>query len=245
LAAVCGIPQCGLVQDLAVVPLLVVTPLLAVGGGSSMAWAIGWAGFKAVIAFGLIVFVGKFCLDRFFNFVAKSESHEAFLAVILVTVLTMSNLTEGLGLSNTLGAFMAGVLLSETKYRYQVNGSQLYDAQVSMYIKKFVSFVHKSHVLFGGIRRCTSSAWSGLGCVGTGLYGPTSAVTHRARDGLIVVLILGKAADVSVLVFAGGGGHCALPRAAAGPILHDRGLRDRPAVYPLQPGHDRLTGTPG
>lgn len=58
--------------------------------------------------------------DRFFNFVAKAESHEAFLAVILLTVLAMSALTEGLGLSNTLGAFMAGVLLSETKYRYQV-----------------------------------------------------------------------------------------------------------------------------
>lgn len=41
--------------------------------------------------------------------------------MILLTVLAMSALTEGLGLSNTLGAFMAGVLLSETKYRYQVN----------------------------------------------------------------------------------------------------------------------------
>ena len=62
-------------------------------------------------------------IDRFFNLVAKSESHEAFLAVILLTVLAMSALTEGLGLSNTLGAFMAGVLLSETKYRYQVGGA--------------------------------------------------------------------------------------------------------------------------
>lgn len=109
-----------LFQDLAVVPLLVVTPLLTAGGGSAMAWAMGWAACKAGFAFALILFTGKFLLDRVFNFVAKSQSHEAFLAVILVTVLTMSSLTEGLGLSNTLGAFMAGVLLSETKYRYQV-----------------------------------------------------------------------------------------------------------------------------
>jgi len=45
---------------------------------------------------------------------------EAFLGLILLTVTGMSAMTEGLGLSNTLGAFLAGVLLSETKYRYQV-----------------------------------------------------------------------------------------------------------------------------
>lgn len=109
-----------LFQDLAVVPLLVVTPLLTAGGGSAMAWAMGWAACKAGLAFAVILLFGKYLLDSIFNFVAKSQSHEAFLAVILVTVLTMSNLTEGLGLSNTLGAFLAGVLLSETKYRYQV-----------------------------------------------------------------------------------------------------------------------------
>jgi voltage-gated potassium channel Kch len=55
-----------------------------------------------------------------FKTVAAANSQEAFLGVILFTALGMSFLTEGLGLSNTLGAFLAGVLLSETKYRYQV-----------------------------------------------------------------------------------------------------------------------------
>jgi len=57
---------------------------------------------------------------RFFRVVALSKSQEAFLGSILFTVLGMSFLTEGLGLSNTLGAFLAGVLLSETKYRFQI-----------------------------------------------------------------------------------------------------------------------------
>lgn len=116
-----------LFQDLAVIPLLVVTPLLA-GGGGSMAWAVGAAGMKAILAFAVIILFGKLILDKIFNFVAKAESHEAFLAVILVTVLAMSTLTEGLGLSNTLGAFMAGVLLAETKYRYQVRSILQLDA---------------------------------------------------------------------------------------------------------------------
>ena len=108
-----------LFQDLAVVPLLVAIPLLA-GGGSGMAKALTSAVVKAIMAFGGIAFVGRFILNRFFNIVAGAKNQEAFLGVTLLTVLGMSFLTEGLGLSNTLGAFLAGVLLSETKYRYQI-----------------------------------------------------------------------------------------------------------------------------
>jgi CPA2 family monovalent cation:H+ antiporter-2 len=108
-----------LFQDLAVVPLLVVTPILA-GGGSGLAAALGSAILKAGIALGAITLAGRYVLNPLFKTVASSQSQEAFLGVILLTVLSMSFMTEGLGLSNTLGAFLAGVLLSETKYRYQV-----------------------------------------------------------------------------------------------------------------------------
>eukprot|EP00529_Nitzschia_sp_RCC80_P005117 CAMPEP_0113451838 /NCGR_PEP_ID=MMETSP0014_2-20120614/6541_1 /TAXON_ID=2857 /ORGANISM="Nitzschia sp." /LENGTH=1036 /DNA_ID=CAMNT_0000343199 /DNA_START=156 /DNA_END=3266 /DNA_ORIENTATION=- /assembly_acc=CAM_ASM_000159 len=108
-----------LFQDLAVVPLLVVTPILA-GGGSGLAAALGSAVLKAGIALGSIAMAGRYVLNPFFKTVASSKSQEAFLGLILLTVLSMSFMTEGLGLSNTLGAFLAGVLLSETKYRYQV-----------------------------------------------------------------------------------------------------------------------------
>jgi monovalent cation:proton antiporter-2 (CPA2) family protein len=108
-----------LFQDLAVVPLLVVTPILA-GGGSGLAKALGSALLKAAMALGSITVAGRYLLNPMFKIVAQARSQEAFLGVILLTVLSMSFLTEGLGLSNTLGAFLAGVLLSETKYRYQV-----------------------------------------------------------------------------------------------------------------------------
>lgn len=108
-----------LFQDLAVVPLLVVTPILA-GSGQGLASAVGSALIKAAMALGFIAFAGRVILNPLFKTVASSQSQEAFLGVILLTVLSMSFMTEGLGLSNTLGAFLAGVLLSETKYRYQV-----------------------------------------------------------------------------------------------------------------------------
>uniref|UniRef100_A0A7S3L4P7 RCK N-terminal domain-containing protein n=1 Tax=Amphora coffeiformis TaxID=265554 RepID=A0A7S3L4P7_9STRA len=108
-----------LFQDLAVVPLLVVTPLLA-GSGSGLARALGAATVKAFMALGSIAVAGRYLLNPLFRLVAQAQSQEAFLGVVLLTVLSMSFMTEGLGLSNTLGAFLAGVLLSETKYRYQV-----------------------------------------------------------------------------------------------------------------------------
>lgn len=108
-----------LLQDLAVVPLLVVTPILA-GGGGGLIEALGSAGLKATIAISTIAFIGKFLLNPFFDTVAKTKNQEAFVGAILSTVLGMSFLTEGLGLSNTLGAFLAGILLSETKHRHHI-----------------------------------------------------------------------------------------------------------------------------
>mmetsp|Transcript_1768 Transcript_1768/g.2473 ORF Transcript_1768/g.2473 Transcript_1768/m.2473 type:complete len:503 (-) Transcript_1768:1383-2891(-) len=108
-----------LLQDLMVVPLLVVTPILA-GGGGGLADAIGSAVVKASVALASIAFAGRFLVNPFFDNVAKAASQEAFLGIILFTVLGMSFLTEGLGLSNTLGAFLAGVLLSDTKHRHKI-----------------------------------------------------------------------------------------------------------------------------
>mmetsp|Transcript_55 Transcript_55/g.112 ORF Transcript_55/g.112 Transcript_55/m.112 type:complete len:500 (+) Transcript_55:185-1684(+) len=108
-----------LLQDLAVVPLLVVTPILA-GGGGGLAEALGSAGVKAAIALSTIAFIGKFLINPFFDVVAQCKNQEAFVGAILSMVLGMSFLTEGLGLSNTLGAFLAGILLSETKHRHHI-----------------------------------------------------------------------------------------------------------------------------
>jgi len=108
-----------LFQDLAVVPLLVVVPLLAGSSGGLLA-ALGQAAGRAALALAMIFVFGHVFLDRVFMFVTRSQSPEAFLSVTLGTVILCSAVTEGLGLSNTLGAFLGGVLLSETHYRHQV-----------------------------------------------------------------------------------------------------------------------------
>ena len=108
-----------LLQDLAVVPLLVVVELLS-KGGTGLGKALTIAAIKAVVTVGSLIFVGARVLDPIFYQVARWSNQEAFLSVILSTVLAMSFITQGIGLSNTLGAFLAGLLLSETKYHYQI-----------------------------------------------------------------------------------------------------------------------------
>jgi monovalent cation:H+ antiporter-2, CPA2 family len=111
-----------LLQDLAVVPLLVVTPLLAGGDDASVTVAVVTALIQATMAITAIALFGKFAMEPLFQTVLNktNKAQEPAIAISLATILGMSFLTEGLGLSNTLGAFLAGVLLSETSFRHTV-----------------------------------------------------------------------------------------------------------------------------
>jgi len=108
-----------LLQDLMVVPLLVITPILA-GNGGSVSAAVVKALIQIVMALTSIGIFGKFLMNPIFDLVASSGSQESFIGVILATVIGMSFLTEGLGLSNTLGAFLSGMLLADTKHRHHI-----------------------------------------------------------------------------------------------------------------------------
>jgi monovalent cation:proton antiporter-2 (CPA2) family protein len=109
-----------LLQDLAVVPLLVATPLLAGDGKVSTSTAILTAVVQCVMAVSAIGAFGTTVMPSLFEKVLEVTSQEATIAVSLVTILGMSFLTEGLGLSNTLGAFLAGILLSETPFHHTI-----------------------------------------------------------------------------------------------------------------------------
>ncbi len=108
-----------LLQDLMVVPLLVITPILA-GNGGSPKEAVAKALVQITMALSCIGLFGKTLLGPMLDLVAGSGSKEAFIGLILSIVLGMSFLTEGLGLSNTLGAFLSGMLIAETKHRHHV-----------------------------------------------------------------------------------------------------------------------------
>jgi len=108
-----------LFQDLAVVAFLILIPALASAGGGGIA-AMGGALMKAGIALALILFLGQKPMRRWFHVVARQRSSELFVLNVLLVTLGMAALTRVAGLSMALGAFLAGMLISETEFRYQV-----------------------------------------------------------------------------------------------------------------------------
>jgi len=108
-----------LLQDLAVVPLLTLVPLLA-HEQAGLAGALGLALLKAVAVLLLIVAVGRLALRPALRTVARSGTPELFTGIVLLLVLGVGWLTQQAGLSMALGAFLAGLLIAETEYRPQV-----------------------------------------------------------------------------------------------------------------------------
>jgi CPA2 family monovalent cation:H+ antiporter-2 len=108
-----------LFQDLALIPLLIVLP--ALGGGRDDWWLpVGWALAKAVVLLVVLLRFGPPLMRSWFLRVARQRSHELFTLNILLAALLFAWLTKQAGLSMELGAFVAGMLISETEYRYQV-----------------------------------------------------------------------------------------------------------------------------
>jgi CPA2 family monovalent cation:H+ antiporter-2 len=108
-----------LLQDFAVIPLLVVIPVLA-GAGDGLGRALVAAGAKALAVIAILFVLGRLLLRPVYHRIASLRSAEALLSLTLLVALGTGWATERLGLSMTLGAFLAGVLVAETEYRHQV-----------------------------------------------------------------------------------------------------------------------------
>lgn len=104
-----------LFQDIAAIPLLVVIPLLAAGGGTTM----GWEGpVKGLLAVGAVVAIGRWVTPPLMRRVASLRQREVFTAFALLLVIGIAQLMAAVGVSMGLGAFMAGVLLAGSEYRH-------------------------------------------------------------------------------------------------------------------------------
>ncbi len=108
-----------LFQDLAVVPLLVIIPSLT-QPPEKLAMLLAVALLKAVVVLAIILVFGQKLMRKWFHFVARAKSSEVFVLNVLLITLSLATLTELAGLSLALGAFVAGMLISETEYKMQV-----------------------------------------------------------------------------------------------------------------------------
>jgi len=105
-----------LFQDLAVIPLLGLIPLM--GGGDASFTPLSFA--KVILAIGIITVGGRYLLRPLFRMVASSRTREVFTAAALLVVVGTGVLMEVVGLSMALGTFLAGVLLADSEYRHQL-----------------------------------------------------------------------------------------------------------------------------
>ena len=108
-----------LFQDLAVVPLIIIIPALA-SSGQTIYVTLAIALLKAALVLAALLIFGQRLLRPWFHLVAMQKSSELFMLNVLLFTLGLAYITELAGLSLALGAFVAGILISETEYRYQV-----------------------------------------------------------------------------------------------------------------------------
>ncbi len=113
-----------LFQDLSVIPILTLVTLLGAGavaaGAAHAPTAPGWPALLVVVA---TVFLGRPLLSILFNYASKFGSHEIFTAAALLTTVGLAWVMTSVGLTATLGAFLAGVLLADSKFRHQIEAS--------------------------------------------------------------------------------------------------------------------------
>jgi monovalent cation:proton antiporter-2 (CPA2) family protein len=125
-----------LFQDIAVIPILAILPLLAAGHGATAAahaagdhgstWVEGLPGWAAALAvaaaMAAIVVGGRFLMRPIFRFIARAHVPEIFTAAALLLVIGIALLMSEVGLSPALGTFLAGVVLATSEYRHELEG---------------------------------------------------------------------------------------------------------------------------
>lgn len=109
-------------QDIMAIPLLILIPALAMsgGGGDALSTTLAIAFLKGILIVVIMHFIGRYLLRPLFHEVASAKSSELFTLTVLLVALSAAAMTEEMGLSMTLGAFLAGMMLGETEYRHQI-----------------------------------------------------------------------------------------------------------------------------
>ena len=109
-----------MMQDLAVVPVLILIGVLTEPTPGNIGSSLAIATAKSVLAVGLVLIVGRRAVGPMFRGFVRQRQPEVFVALTLLTTLSIAGITAAAGLSMTLGAFLAGLLLAETEFRHEV-----------------------------------------------------------------------------------------------------------------------------
>jgi CPA2 family monovalent cation:H+ antiporter-2 len=183
-----------LFQDLMVAPVLFGVQILA-RGEQNVAVSLAGALLQAVLAVVAILAAGRYVLQPIFRFAAQTGSRELIMAITLFMVVGVAAATGVAGLSTALGAFLAGLLLSETEYRHQIE----------IDIAPFKGLLIGLFFITVGMTIDISAVWADIGLV-------LAAVVALLAVKSLVLLVASRtfgvslaiAAEVAILLAQGG-----------------------------------------
>ena len=199
-----------LLQDIAIVPLLIVTSALA--RAPSADTRSGWEVLLvSLAAIGGLVLAGRYLLNPLFRLIAMTGAREVFVVGALLTVLGASFLMASIGLSMAMGAFIAGVMLADSPWRHEVEADiepfrglllGLFFMAVGMTLDLSVVFAHPLKILIFAVAlmliklgvvaclaRLFGSSWRDASLIGV----------HLSQGGEFAFIVLG-AATVGMLI---------------------------------------------
>lgn len=191
-----------LLQDLAVVPLLALVSLLAFPE-LSVGEDIVFAFLEAVVILALVILGGRYFFHPVLHWVARSEVPEIFTASAVLLVLGTAAVTEYVGLSMAMGAFIAGLLIAESAYRHQVMaeiqpfrglllGLFFMSMGMSLNLDYFLAHPVVSVSLVAVLMLSKAAVMWGL----AGVFG------LEKKTGLAVALILAQSGEFALVLFA-------------------------------------------
>ncbi len=199
-----------LFQDISVIPLLALVPLL-VAHESAQATNPWWGAGKAVLVIAGVIFGGRHLLRPVLKAVAGSGIQEVFTAAALLVVIGTALLMEATGLSMTLGAFLAGVLLADSEYRHEIEASiepfkglllGLFFIAVGMSANLGLLASHPFAVIGAalGLMAVKAAVLAGLGAAtGHGAASTRSLAVLLAHAGEFAFVLFGVAASAGLL----------------------------------------------
>jgi len=208
-----------LFQDLAIVPLLAVIPLLA--PFASETTESGWTQFGiAVASVGALFFTGRYLLNPLFRIIANTGAREAMIAAALLVVLGAATLMQYAGLSMAMGAFLAGVMLADSSYRHELEACiepfrgvllGLFFMAVGMSLELGVIREHWLAIVI--------AVPILMAVKGVIVYGLTRLFGSSHNDALQVALILPQGGEFGFVLFSAGTAAAILPAETASVLI--------------------------
>ncbi len=186
-------------QDLCIVPMVLMTPFLGTKGGdlSAIPWMLG----KALLLVVLAVSVARYLVPWLLNHVANTRKREAFVLSIMLLCLGTGWATSQVGLSMALGAFLAGLVISESKFNHQAL------SELIPFRELFNFLVFVSIGMLFDVRTLLSEPWLIVAALGMAIFIKAivasvvvMALGHSLRVGLLTGLALAQVSEFSFVL---------------------------------------------